>query len=193
MRIKEINLYRFSELSETAQEKAIEKWYEKEDYPFLCEDITNYISEVIDTRNVFSDIELRYSLSYSQSDGLSFSANFDLKKWLDQYDFQQFKKNAIEQQFIVNVKANNGHYTYCSKSNVSYEYNCSMNYFQSDLSNLESLFESVLSDIQTYYVDICKQAEKYGYSEIEYRMPVDEFLDFCESNDYEFLIDGTLC
>ena len=66
-----------------------------EDYPFLSEDIRNYIAENLDIEKVISKIELNYSLSYSQGDGISFKCDFDLEKWLKKYDFQDFKKRVM--------------------------------------------------------------------------------------------------
>lgn len=192
MKTIELNLYSFNELSESAKEKAISKWYEKEDYPFLSEDIRNYIAEKLDTEKVISEIELNYSLSYSQGDGLSFKCDFDFEKWLEKYDFQEFKKRAILEQFSVKINANNGRYCYAHKDCVNMEYCTYKSYFSTDLSNLESLADSVLSDITDYYLSICKEAQKYGYSVIEYRMNNTEFSDLCEVNDYLFYENGNM-
>ena len=53
MKTKTINLYSFNELSETAKQKAIEKWYVSETYGFLESDIL----ESIET-DIFKDIKL---------------------------------------------------------------------------------------------------------------------------------------
>ena len=40
MRKKFYNVYKFNELTDNQKEKAIEKWYKIEDYPFLSDDLT---------------------------------------------------------------------------------------------------------------------------------------------------------
>ena len=73
MRIIETKIYTFQELSIESKEKAIEKYYENEDYYFLSEDLTESCKEYL-TKNecAFRDIKLYYSLSHSQGDGLCF-------------------------------------------------------------------------------------------------------------------------
>ena len=191
MKTIEINLYSFSELSELAKERAIQDWYENDDYPFLSDDIENSITEQFDTEKVFSNIKLSYSLSYSQGDGLSFGCDFNFEKWLEKYTFQNFKKRALMEIFEVSIDANNGRYSYahkdCISSNKNYMTNNTL-----ELKNLDQLFENILNDIQNYYLEVCKHAERYGYSEIEYRMDEAEFSECCDANYYTFLEDGTM-
>lgn len=191
MKTIEINLYSFSELSEAAKEKAISNWYETEDYPFLSDDIESSILEQFDTEKVFSGIKLSYSLSYSQGDGLSFSSDFDFENWLKKYTFQNFKKRALIESFTLSINANSGQYSYAHKDCISGIENYRTNNTIA-LKNLKQLFENILNDIQTYYLEVCKQAERYGYSEIEYRMTETEFSECCEANYYTFLEDGTM-
>ena len=185
MKTKTIYLYSFDELSETAKQTAIEKWYNSENYDFLEIDIL----ESIET-DIFKDIKLSYSLSHCQGDGISFSSNINISKFLERYDFQQFKKDAICEYFCnFETKTNNGNYSFCSKSDVIFDYN----YYNKDCKNIESLFfDIVLPDLQSEYISICKNAEAYGYSLIEYRMSNGEFSELCEANDYTFLECGTM-
>lgn len=74
MRILETKVYSFDELSEEAKEKAIEKWYENEDYPWMEEDLTESCKALLEENGcTFEDINLSYSLSYGQGDGLCFT------------------------------------------------------------------------------------------------------------------------
>ena len=191
MKTKEINLYRFSEISESAKEKAIDKYYESEEYDSLSEDILEFIKEN-DTFNVFSNIELYYSLSYSQCDGLSFSADFDLANFFAQKDYS-FKKSVldvIQNNIIdkVSVKSNNGHYCYCKSSDIEIQYL----WINKTYKNIDLLCSVIKSHIRTYYLDICKKAEKFGYSILEYRMNFDDFSSFSDDNDYFYTINGIL-
>ena len=74
MKTKTINLYNFNELSDKAKEKAIKDWYETEDYPMLDEDLTEFVKDLLSAAKVeFSDINVLYSLSCCQGDGLCFT------------------------------------------------------------------------------------------------------------------------
>jgi hypothetical protein len=73
MRTIETKVYSFSELSNEAKEKAIEKYYENENYPFLSDDLTESCKEYLKENNcIYRDIKLYYSLSNCQGDGLCF-------------------------------------------------------------------------------------------------------------------------
>ncbi len=50
-----------------------------------------------------------------------------------------------------------------------------------------------LEEIKTYYIDLCYKLEKYGYSIFEYRMNNEEMNKLCQSNEYIFFEDGTMC
>lgn len=76
MRTIRIKAYKFNELSDTAKKHAIEKWYENEDYPWLQEDLTQSLHAILEEKGcTFKNLELLYSLSYSQGDGLCFTGS----------------------------------------------------------------------------------------------------------------------
>ena len=186
MRILETQVFQFDELSKEAKQNVIDKWYETEDYPFLTENLQEQL-DYLDC--YFSETELQYSLSYCQGDGLSFSGNFDFKKWLnDKTDLKKSVQWALcEHVAYIKSKGNNGHYAFCSKSDIDYEYE------YTEMKEIEKLFEDdILPDIQDYYIQLCNQLEKSGYSELEYRMDFNEFSEHCEANLYEFTKDGEL-
>ena len=74
VKVLKINLYSFDQLSEDAKKNAISKWYDIEDYPFLADDLTENLHELLQSEGVESNgLQLLYSLSYSQGDGLCFT------------------------------------------------------------------------------------------------------------------------
>ncbi len=190
MKTIEIKVYRFDELSETAKEKAIELWYENEDYPFLSEDILSFIS---DNDTFFSNVKLQYSLGYCQGDGLSFSGSFDFVKWVNEkYNFKESIKNAlIKIIYSVESTGNSGRYCYASKNDITFDESLNSGIL-SDLSNLYQLIDDIVSDISDYYIDLCEKAEKYGYSVLDYRMNESEMNDLCTANDYYFYESGEM-
>lgn len=185
---KHYQVFKFNELSKKAKEFAIEKWYENEDYPFLTEDI----KEELDYKDsYFSDIKLQYSLSCCQGDGLSFSGEFDLKKWLnDKHKISEWKKNIICDYYDnITSSGNNGHYCYASKNDIDYRGYPNL---KNECKRIEKLISEILNKVEDYYINLCKELEKYGYSVIEYRMDFDEFDDHCESNEYNFFEGGRM-
>lgn len=184
-----IEAYKFDELNGAAKENAL-KNYNDDFYelPFLEDDIRNFLDE---NKNYFYDISgLQYSLSYSQGDGLSFAAKFDLKKFLDDNfkDLQQFKKNALCELFYkIGSSGNSGRYCYASKSDLFFDLNSNK-----DFENLENLFNSIFEKIQDLYMDLCKKTENFGYECIENYYSLEYFAENCDDNEYEFTQEGKM-
>lgn len=189
---REYNTFKFQELSKEAKEKAIEKWYNEEEYPLLNEDILNEI-DYFDEHNIFEDVKLCYSLSYCQGDGLSFDSQINLKNFLDNIYYKklpQYKKDAIcEYIYNISSKRNNGHYCFSSKYDVIFDEN-----YQDGIErkHLSKLWDDILEEIIEHYLDTCKKLQKYGYSVLEYRMNDDEFSEHCEANEYTFFENGNM-
>lgn len=162
MKTIEVQLFSFSELSDEAKEKAISKWYEVEDCPFLTENLTERVKELLNEKGIdFEDIKLMYSLSYCQGDGLCFTGTLRNKEG----------KCEI---------THNCRYYFASS--------VTMDWFHND--NEENT--EPIEEIKNAYFDICKKVEKQGYEEIEYRMNFDEFSELCEDNGYEFYENGEM-
>lgn len=190
MRIIEKAIYKFSELKPEIQQKVIDKYYEKEDYPFLKDDIFSELSE-IDKNKIFEDVKLEYSLSYSQGDGLCFSSDINLMNFLNNIyskKLPEFKKSALKDYvYHLHTKNTNSYYSYCSKNHVQFDYNYSKEYIY-----IEKLWQNVFDEIKEYYSNICGKLEKYGYDNIEYRMSISEFTELSEDNDWEYYENGKL-
>ena len=75
-------VYNFDELKAEAKQNAIDKWYEREDYPMLDDDLTESCKALLEEKKITHDgLKLYYSLSCSQGDGLCFIGNFKWKKY----------------------------------------------------------------------------------------------------------------
>lgn len=186
MRTIETTVYDFDELSDEAKQNAIEKWYENEDYPWLEDNIACFLSE---NDPYFYDKKTQYSLSYCQGDGLSFESKFDLEKWLKD-------KGTVRASFIpmlvfyldIRSYGNTGNrYPFARRDQIEMNIDTYKSY-----PRIEALCESILSDVQDYYMELCKKAEQYGYGILEYRMTEQEFSELCQANERTFLPDGTM-
>jgi len=77
-----VTTYKFSELSPEAKEKAKKSYYESvqygcEQYEFLQENLTEILKADLKEAGIeYEDLEVLYSLSYSQGDGLCFTGKF---------------------------------------------------------------------------------------------------------------------
>lgn len=188
MRTIERKLYHFEELSPEVRQKVIDKHYENEDYPLLTEDLKDYLKEC-DTLGIFSNIELYYSLSYCQGDGLSFVADIDFKKFLkENYSLKESVLNAILSNIsVVFQNKYRSRYTYATKEDIYFEIdNIKAN------SRLFKLIVNIEKELNDYYYNICRRLEKYGYSILEYRMTEEEFKEFSNDNLYEYYENGEL-
>lgn len=177
MKTRTINIYSFGELSDKAKQRAIDLWYEHEDYPFLQENLEYQLKE-LDKKGIFSDVKLQYSLSYCQGDGLSFKANIDISKWTK-------NKKVIEAVYSAGSTGNTGSYSYASESQIVIE-------SENASAETEKKIDAIEKEIAAYYMDICRKLEKSGYAELEYRMDFKEFEEHAEANDYEYLENGEM-
>ena len=161
-----IDVYQFSELSETAKQKTINSWYENEDYYFLSDDLFELLKDTLQTKKIeYSELKHYFSLSYNQGDGYYFVGTF------------YWKNLRIE------ITHRSNHY-YHSKTVCFDFYSQKDGTCKDDTKNAENF--------KQLYFDICQSQEKNGYSIIEYRMNNDEFSDLCEINYYNFDVNGKM-
>jgi len=188
MRTIEQKVFKFSELDKKVQEKVIEKWYEKEDYPFLESDLEENLK--CSEKNIFdNDFKLQYSLSYCQGDGLSIQGDIDKEKILNLLS-EELKEKFKGKIYTLSSTGNKGHYCYHSNQDIVYDLDlCD----EDDYDEFYTLFEEeVLPIVQNIYNELCSTLEKDGYSILEYRMDIEEFSEFSGSNDYEYFENGKM-
>jgi hypothetical protein len=178
-----INHYEFPELTKEAQERAINGYYDMEDYPFLDQDLLEELKE-LDSLKLFSNQKLCFSLSHSQSDGLLFNADVDKLKLLEQFNFDDYTLRMLYENMEVSMYSNFNSFS-PSKSDVW----CECRVQEEDI---KIKADEVISFLESYYMDICRKLLKYGYSIIDYRMSNEEFAEFSQSNGYMYLESGIL-
>ena len=193
MRVKEINLYQFQELSKEAQEKVIDyfkdcKQNDGDLLLFFNDDVTEQLKE-----NGWNDVKLCYSLSCCQGDGLSFSGKLDLKWFLEnKYSkkLAKYKINALcEYIYSVISQGNKGHYSFASENQIEYN----ENYQNGEhWERIDKLFQDILIEIKNDYISLCRKFEKQGYDEIDFQLSNECIIEDIKANDYEFLENGKL-
>lgn len=162
MKTKTINLYEYKELSDKAKQKAREDYNSDNDYPFLQDDLLEYIhEELTDKGYTHTELKPLYSLSYCQGDGVMFEGTVTDKDG-NTYTIKHFGMYYHEQSTDI---------TGTNKEGEEIE--------------IKDFEENV-------YIPICKTARDKGYEEIEYTQSEENFRETCEANEYTFTVDGIM-
>lgn len=201
--VKELELYKYEELSSEAKEKA------KKDYLDNLEPVLFTDMVETDLKTVFpnSDLKVQYSLNYYQGDGLSvygsldFEDIFNILKGDDPVlieGIDPFSEKEIKTlRFYANEKGG-----FKINENPRYLFFCEWDYnfaddwvdtFESDgFSSVQTelifRFEKAVKIIMCRY---CKKWEDAGY-DFFYEVEDDAMKEMSEGNDWEYLGDGTL-
>lgn len=213
MRTVRTKVYKFSELSEQAKEKAIESFYNinvdyeywdstYEDFKLFCETI----GLTVDTGKTY------FSGFSSQGDGAAFTADIDLIEFINGINERKYLSHApktkeetgfnpptcpvdkrvidlINRDWIdisIEISAKDRPYRTKLSFNSSYQYNECVNYncIDKELVNLEDWLEEVLNDLTSYLYRLLDR-------EYDYLTSAEAIAESIISNEYEFQKDGT--
>ena len=170
MKTKTITLYEYAELSPQAKEKALNKWRETEDDPFMQSHMINLLKEELDERGIKYDaesVDVRYSLSSCQGDGF------------------MFEGELVWGKYTIYIKHDgNSHYYHSNTANIEMQ----------ETDNLGFHMDDEHADVKAFdalYHEICKKMERVGYEHIEYVTSEESFEQACEANEWTFREDGT--
>lgn len=194
MKTIEINLYKFAELSKDAQENAISnyrsnQWANGDNLYFFSENCTERLKNM-----GFINPTVQYSLSSSQGDGLSFSADGYSKMRdivLSVFGAHHPKiADFITDNLTIKISGNTGYYCYASKSDIDVYLDVYASCNETPL--IDDAIEKVQASLTDIYLNICEELEKDGYSEIEHE-DSDEFIsESLIANEYDFTAEGEL-
>lgn len=189
MKTIEIELYKFTELSENAKNTAIENERKKEiEFDWFSDFCHDQISE-----NGFKgNIKLQYSLSRSQGDGLSFYCDYfdNLNDLFIQILGTEKQKtiDTILNNIYFKCDGNNGRYCYASKNDITLE----LDDYKGNNYLIHEIVSKVESKLKDLYIDLCNQLEKQGYEDIEHQYSDEYISETLTENDYYFTIDGLI-
>lgn len=167
---KKYQVFTFDELSQEAKDKARQDFNDNMDYPFLEDDLREYIHEELETADYKvigiatsenPSIRPYYSLSYSQGDGLMFEATLEDKEGN-----------------IYTIK-HSGHYYHERSTSIT-----GTNQEGDEIDT--TYFE------ENVYIPICQRIAKRGYEVIEWQESEEQFAETCEANEYTFLENGKM-
>jgi hypothetical protein len=191
-----VKVYRYSELSDEAKEKARMDWIDKGhawDPGYDSDMLTQNFKEILQEKGFEKDVEVFWSLGNNQGDGVAFSGSLDIAKYI--------RENKLAQKFMKLV----GHIYATVKHSGRYAHRNSMEVIvgeeETDARSIgpkdwfpgkptSELIKEFQSDLEEDVKDISRELEKIGYAEIEYRQSEEYIADMFEANDFEFTEDG---
>lgn len=181
-------VYKYEELESDVKERVkddlLSKCRTPEDYQDICETFLR-------DRN-FYEIEVYFSLGYSQGDGLCFEGELELKDAIKDDDFKKLLSNDIiddlsKKDYNIKFKSNktNHRYDHCKTCSLMISYDEEENVISETI--LDKLYEAFCS----YYETICDKLETQGY-EYFYEMSEEEAIEYCNDNELEFYKNGVI-
>jgi len=186
MRIKEVNVYTYGELSERAKDK-VKHWLNDDDSFLLTDTLENDLSEFYKIPHA----ELSYSLSSCQGDGVSFTGRWENEEAMT--ILNKVYDNKVPARLIKVLP-----YFTLKFERISHQ--CAHEYtVQTELYShryygkaLAKFIESCEETINEWRIGICRELEKTGYAELEYQNSEECMIETCEANDYEFYANGDI-
>lgn len=192
--IKEFNVYKFTELSQAAKEK-VRDWYlegQSELSHIFTDDCMIRLKELFPN----SDLEVQYSLSYCQGDGLNIYGEIRLDELLEKIaenftekEMKFFKWAFSEYDTSYQMMYNN-RYCYCICSRNAFMENIFSEMDNWYFRNIPEKTMEKFNELAGEYLDnLCSEFEKNGY-DFFYKISEEDLQEYCEANEYEFLENG---
>jgi len=196
MRTVEIKTYTFEELSEKAQEKALDKfrhinveYWEWWDYVYemFKEDTTEF------------DVEkIYFSGFWSQGDGAMFEYSGISEKLvheaIDSLDIPKYKREAMKSEVVFSANGTHkGHYSHerCCYHAMYFEVN------DTHRENIDQLFYEHHTELEEFieerYRDLACKLYRQLEEEYEWHTSDDAVKEMLINNEYEFLENGDTC
>ncbi len=194
MRIEQVEIYQYDELTVSAKENA-RKWFEEslnEEFSHETECITQDLTSALEEKG-YEGLEVQWSLNYCQGDGVAFYGTLfttDLVKLaerlLSDKEYKRLKAIAKGEDFSIEINRCNYHYnhwntmeTYLNDEHVFGDY-------PKVWELLQKLEHAISNDIK----EVSKELERKGYEQIEYYFSKEYAEDEIRANDYEFDVNG---
>ena len=197
MRIVEQKIYKFSELSEKAQQKAIEdhRNFETEVYSsdFLIDEFKQELAN-----NGFLNAKICYGGFWSQGDGLSFNADINLIFFINSNKDQLPLLHKIlhsERDLYSYIDAGickNSHSYHYSHKKTRYS-EVSFNYLDSRIEKVLEKEVKILGElIESDRLDFCDKFYKILKDDYESRLEDENIIDSLVTGEYEFTENGEI-
>lgn len=189
---KEFKVYKFEELSKESKQVVRNMYTELQD----AEDFSNVCKEYLKDTFGITELEIGFSLSYCQGDGLCmygtlYSYNdkfFDIvTKGLTDEEKELYKKYFYK--FMLEKR--NHLYSHSKTVSIDIEKENIQEEDEEKEELIETIFDTVLENFENWYFKECKELEEDGYK-FFYEISDEDLKEFCELNEYEFTENGKL-
>jgi hypothetical protein len=210
MQKREVTLYSIGELSEKVREKAIkrlrEQGFGRVDPDFL----TELFSEKLKDYGLPHDPKkIQWSLGYSQGDGVAFEGWVDVDAYLTaaeqlalpgapkismrkRWGERRPDRELLERADVEIKIAHHGRYTHARSMDVEYDFHGIEAETREEEKQIEAAVLALVDEIGKKVVDVSRELEKMGYSEIESLEGDEAIIELAETNELLFFKDGTL-
>lgn len=195
-------VYTYNELCTEAQ-ASVKQWL-LVDYS-RSETFSTIVSEELKENFPNSELNIQYSLSSCQGDGLNIYGKLCLFDMLGKLEKYTGAEKQILENYLEKIGYPSNSFTF--EINERYCYGCKFidkKYVEEYVNNIIeelkhqgendiniSLIAKFLTDTINYFENLDRDYEKTGY-EYLYEIDEEEVIDICEANQYEFLADGTI-
>lgn len=207
--IKKYNIYEFNELKEEIKKELIEKETERQQNDFCEWELLHYMEEEAHNiltdelgKNNFTDVNVLYSLGYSQGDGAMIEFNAYLESINHKFKIFTDKELKLFEKYGSIIKVYHDNNYYCHENSFSID-TLSLNYSidyalnneeitKNKYNKLEEKIEKFENVFNEFCYSINTELRKFGYSLLEDQ----EFFEEQAKNyliDFEYLEDGTIC
>lgn len=184
MRIAEVKVYAFDELSPKAKERAIEKARQHLNETWDGDLLKESFKALLEERGLPTE-KIYFSLSHCQGDGVGFYGDVDLET------FSKWKNLSLPEgfsdafHFIIEKRDN--HY--------DHEYTGYADWEEWGIDRPEDwvgLADGVKLELQEAYRDTSRQLAREGYEELDYENSDEYIIEFIQGNDYEYEENGEM-
>lgn len=167
--IREYEVYSYQELKEEAKERArqtIANSIIEMNFEYLEEDLLTLLEEDYNLKE--NNVDLHYSLSYCQGDGLS----FDCKDLLESKYFKNkmYENLSVGEKISLSKMISKGELSLFTKRSGNHLYEYSLHSDVQAITNFyhwgknkEALVDKIIHKLGNVYMEICSRLEKIGY------------------------------
>jgi hypothetical protein len=219
MRIEETTLYLFDELSDEAQERAIEDARNREINTFdsfWYEDVIGYwFVEEVAAKKGFDvttnpvklmngsyrhEPNVHFSGFWNQGDGASFEANVDVEKFILAHKWgNKFRRvlnlarGAHDGSVCASIgRTNPLNYYYARTMSVEVEWDANVEYGEDDWERINAQVEDFRDCLEDVARDLAGELYNTLEREYEYLNSDEAIADTLRANEYEFTVDGEI-
>lgn len=189
---KEFKVYKFEELSEVSKEVVRNMYTDFQEPDDFCNMCQEYLKDTVG----ITELEIGFSLSYSQGDGVCMYGEFTtyndkffeiITEGLTDEQKELYKKYFYKFMFIKT----NHHYSHSRTVSIDVEKENIQEEDENRESEIDTIFDTVLENIEKWYFKECKDFEESGYK-FFYEISDEDLKEYCEANEYEFTENGKL-